>query len=278
MVLPLLLALAAVRSSSVSISARIGGNEVTVYGYTSPLSKVEMESSRVYSQTYSDATGYFQFYKTLLPLQPSELCFHSTDDNRRESTPVCIPPPPETNYHTETGPIILAPTLTIDTAKIKPNSTALASGQSIRNSTVEITLFKVNNSALSFPKEALAYSLPTLVAKTDDKGNYEFNLPTAYSSNYRLYTSVKYEDNNSPKSNILVYALPSLWYFYWQQYYFFIILIPLFLITLIAFIFLVIANRHCERSVAIPQSKALLIFPFPPFCINTSLRGTDMPK
>lgn len=261
MILPLLLALAATQSSSVSISASISGNEITVYGYTSPLTKVEMESSRVYSQTYSDDTGYFIFNKTLLPRQPSELCFHSTDDNRRESTPVCIPPPPETNYHTETGPIILAPTLTIDTAKIKPNSTALASGQSIRHSPIEIAFFKVNDSAISFPKEALAYSLPTLTTQTDEKGNYEFNLPTAYSSNYRLYTSVKYQDSNSPKSNTLVYALPSLWWFYWQQYYFFIILIPLFLITLVIFIILLLKSRKIQST--------LQIYPFPPFCIST---------
>jgi len=235
--------------SSVSVSASIGDNEVTIYGYTSPLSKVEMSGLNLYSQTYSDNSGYFLFFKTLLPKQPSELCFHSTDDNNRQSPPVCIPPPPETNYHTEIGPIILAPTLTIDTAKIKPNSTAFASGQSLPNSIIEIELFKVNDSALSFPKQAYAYSLPTLTTQTDNNGNYEFTLPTAYSSNYRLYTSVKYQEEASPKSNTLVYALPSLWWFYWQQYYFFIILIPIFLITLAIFIILLFKSRKIKSTI-----------------------------
>lgn len=244
--------------SSISVSASIGDNEVTIYGYTSPLSKVEMDGLNLYSQTYSDHTGYFLFFKTLLPKQPSELCFHSTDDNNRQSPPVCIPPPPETNYHTEIGPIILAPTLTIDTAKIKPNSTALASGQAIPNSEVEIEFFKVNSSALSFPKEVQAYSLPTLSTRSDNSGNYEFNLPTAYSSNYRLYTSVKYQEDASPKSNTLVYALPSLWWFYWQQYYFFIILIPIFIITLTIFFILLYKNHHPNKD------KTLQVHPLPP--------------
>lgn len=243
-----------VRPSAVTVSASIGENEITVYGYTSPFSKVEMESVNVYSQTYSDETGYFIFLKTLLPKLPSELCFRSTDDSFRQSVPVCIPPPPETNYHTETGPILLSPTLTIDTAKIKPNSTALASGQAIPDSEIEIEFFKVTNSALSFPKEVQAYSLPSLSTKTDTAGNYEFSLPTAYSSNYRLYTSVKYLGSNSPKSNTLLYTLPSLWWFYWQQYYFFIVLIPVFLLTLAIFIFLVIASKA-------KQSKTLQIYP-----------------
>ncbi|MFA5828542.1 MAG: hypothetical protein WC841_04280 [Candidatus Shapirobacteria bacterium] len=240
-----------VQPSAVLVSASIGENEITVYGYTSPLSKVEMESTNVYSQTYSDTTGYFIFLKTLLPKLPSELCFRSTDDSFRQSVPVCIPPPPETNYHTETGPILLSPTLTIDTAKIKPNSTALASGQAIPDSEIKIEFFKVTNSALSFPKEVQAYSLPSLTTKTNTAGNYEFNLPTAYSSNYRLYTSVKYLDSNSPKSNTLLYTLPSLWWFYWQQYYFFIVLIPVFLLTLFIFFILLFKSHKIESTLQI---------------------------
>ncbi len=81
------------QESAVSVSSSIGENRVTIYGYTSPNSRVELSSPRVFAVTYSDPNGYFLFDKTLLPKNPSDLCLTSFDNNYRSTSPVCVPPP-----------------------------------------------------------------------------------------------------------------------------------------------------------------------------------------
>jgi hypothetical protein len=225
-------------SSSVSVSASIGQNRVTINGYTSPDSRVELSSPRVFAVTYSDSTGYFAFDKTLLPRNPSDLCLISIDQDSRHTTPICIPPPPINNYQTDIGPILLPPTLSLENDKINPNATVITSGQSIPNSQISLHFYKVTDNAISFPKEVQAYSLPSLTFTTDKDGHFSLNLPTAYSSNYRLFASTKLYDNYSPKSNTLIYILPSLLYIFMQQNRFLIFLLPLFIFTIIIFVYL----------------------------------------
>ena len=219
-------------SASTNITASIGENRVTIFGYTSPKSRVELSSPKVFAVTYSNQDGYFEFEKILLPKNPSDLCLISLDDNQRSTSPVCIPPPPPYNYHTDIGPILLPPTISLENNQIDPNSTIIASGQAIPNSTISINFYKVNNSGLSFPKEVQAYSLPSLTANSDSLGNFNLNIPTAYSSDYRLYASAKFQDNYSPKSNTLIYFLPSFFTLFLQQHPFLYLLIPLFVIIL----------------------------------------------
>jgi len=225
-------------SASTTITASIGENRVTIYGYTSPKSRVELSSPKVFAVTYSDQDGYFEFDKTLLPKNPSDLCLISLDNNQRSTSPICIPPPPPTNYHTDIGAILLPPTISLENDKIDPNSTVISSGQAIPNSAVNIHFYKVNNSGLSFPKQVHAYSLPSLTATSDSFGNFNLNIPTAYSSDYRLYASAKFNDNYSPKSNTLIYFLPSFFSLFLLRYPFLFFLLPLFIITLIVFIVL----------------------------------------
>jgi hypothetical protein len=232
-------------SGSTIVTASVGQNRVTITGYTSPNSKVELSNAQVYSQTYSDYSGYFIFDKILLPKETiSDLCLTSTDNNSRQTTPICFPAPPATNYHTDIGPVLLPPTISLEESNINPDSTVLTSGQAIPNSQVSLNFYKVTDSAQAFslfpkltafikPKEALAYSLPSVVATTDKLGNFSLNLPTAYASDYRLYATTKFNNNYSPKSNTLIYILPSLFYLFLQQYPFIKYLIPLLIIALI---------------------------------------------
>lgn len=231
-------------SASTTITASIGENRVTIYGYTSPKSRVELSSPKVFAVTYSDLEGYFEFDKTLLPKNPSDLCLISLDNNQRSTSPICIPPPPPYNYHTDIGPILLPPTISIENSQIDPNSTVITSGQAIPNSTVNINFYKIDNTALSFPKQVEAYSLPSITATSDSSGNFSLNLPTAYSSDYRLYASAKFNGNYSPKSNTLIYFLPSFFSLFLQQYPFLFFLLPLFIITLIVFLLLLYLQRH----------------------------------
>jgi hypothetical protein len=235
-------------SSSVSVSGSVGINEVTIYGYTSPNSRVELTSTNVYSLDYSDDTGYYEFTKTLLPKSYSpELCLQSKDDSGRSSSLVCVPSPPNTNYHTDIGPIVLPPTVSLEQDNINPNSTVISSGQSIPKSTVTVYFYKVNDSAQSFPKSALAYSLPKVETTTDENGNYSINLPTAYSSNYRLYTSVTYNDDLSPKSNTLLYTMPSLFWLFLQQHAYLMVLLPIFIFSLLLFFILLFFNSSAAH-------------------------------
>ena len=248
--LPSILAVDYNKSASTTVTASIGENRVTIFGYTSPNSRVELSSPKVFSVVYSDESGYFVFDKTLLPKNPSDLCLTSFDNSTRSTQPICIPPPPPTNYHTDIGAILLPPTISLENDKINPNSTVISSGQAIPNSIVNIHFYKVNNSGQSFfnldealakfrPKPVEAYSLPPLTATSDNFGNFNLNLPTAYSSDYRLYASAKFEDNYSPKSNTLIYFLPSFFSLFLQRYSFLYFLVPLFVLILnILFTFL----------------------------------------
>lgn len=218
--------------ASTIVTASIDENRVTIFGYTSPNSRIELSSPKVFAVTYSDQTGYFIFDKSILPRNPSDLCLISFDNHSRSTSPVCIPPPPPYNYHTDIGPILLPPTISLENSQIDPNSTVITSGQAIPNSTVSVHFYKVNDSGQSFPKEAQAYSLPAITATSDYLGNFNLNLPTAYSSDYRLYASSKFNDNYSPKSNTLIYFLPSFFSLFLQRYPFLYVLIPLMVIIL----------------------------------------------
>lgn len=225
-------------SNSINLSASINDTRVTIFGYTSPLSKVELTGINIYAATYSDNTGYFIFDKTILPKNPSELCLQSTDNESRTSSPVCISPPPATNYDTDIGPILLSPTLSLDKNTINPNSTVISSGQAIPNSPVSIYFYQVNDKAQSFVKEAQAFSLPVLTTTSDKNGYFSFNLPTSYSSNYRLYATTEFDQNLSPKSNTLLYKLPSIWWLFWQQNQYLVFILPIFIVSLILFVLL----------------------------------------
>lgn len=235
---------------SIIISASVGENEVTIFGQSSPNAKIELTGINIYSLTFSDKDGSFKFDKIILPKNPSELCLQSKDTNNRSTTPICIPPPPSTNYHTDIGPILLPPTVSLEQDKINPNSTVISSGQSIPNSPVTIFFYKVDDKAKSFPKSVFAYSLPPLKTTSDNDGNYSLNLPTAYSSNYRLYTSVQYNDSFSPKSNTLLYLMPSFLNLWLQQHPYLAILLFIFILTLLLLFLLLFLKSKTYRKIS----------------------------
>lgn len=226
-------------SEPISVSASIGENQVTITGYSSPTSLIELSNSKIYLTVISDSTGYFIFDRATLPKDPGEFCLSAIDNSSRRSSPVCLPPPPPTNYQTNIGPILLSPTITINNDQITPYDTVVASGQSLPNSEITIHLYQVNNQAKVFPKPAAAFGLPEFSVKSDEFGNYNLSLPTVYSSHYRLYSSVNYQNNNSPKSNTLIYRLPSLFWLFWQQNSWLIITLIIFTITLTIFFYFI---------------------------------------
>lgn len=249
-------------TAPVSVSGYIGESRITLFGYSSPYSRIELTSSRVFAVTYSQADGYFVFDRTLLPKNPSDLCLVAIDDNHRQSVATCIPPPPSANYHTDIGPIILPPTISLDADQIKPNATVAASGQSLPNAPITIHLYQKDNQPSFYPQPVQAYSIPALQLTTDDQGHYSFNLPTAYATNYRLFSAVDYHSHPSPKSNTLNYSLPSFWSLFWIQYRSLLITLPLFVVTLGLFIYLL--TRRPRRYLPAIFSYPLAL-PFKPY-------------
>ena len=233
------------KTNSVSISAVIGQRYFTLDGYTSPKSVVQLEANNLNLTTHSNNFGYFQFNRSPISPQTSEVCLYSIDHHNRPSTPTCIPAPPPGNYYTHIGPTLLPPTLTLNSSKVDPHSTSLASGQSIPDSPVNIYLYQANDQAKSFPKPAQAYSLPIFTAQSDELGNFNFNLPTAQASNFRLFAVTQYQDHPSPKSNTLTYLMPSLFNYLY-------IFIPLFIITLIIFLYLLFFSQKHPRYLPVP--------------------------
>lgn len=220
----------------ISVSGSIEDSRVMIYGFTSPFARVELSSSKVYDITYAKANGYFEFDRIIIPRNPGELCLLAVDDDFRHTNPVCIPPPPNTNYLTNIGPIILPPTITIDSETIKANSTTAASGQSIPFSTINVYLYQTNAKAPILPVPAQAFGLPVFSTKSDIHGNYSLNIPTSLSSDYRLFSTVDFATLASPKSNTITYSLP--------QQFNILITIPLFISTVVLFAYLLYLYLH----------------------------------
>jgi len=185
-------------SSTSSIRANIPVNTITIYGYTSPGSRVELSSPKVYAVTYSLDDGYFIFDHITLPRHSQDLCIISIDESNRLNNPVCFPEPPPINTFTEIGPVLLSPTISLD---LKNN---YSSGQSIPNTTIQVYLYQ-QSSPLSIIKTVQAFSLPVLETISDSRGNYSLNIPNTIATNYRIFTTSKFFDTNSPKSNTLLY-------------------------------------------------------------------------
>ncbi len=183
---------------SVKVSANIPASTVTIFGYTSPNSRVELSSSKAFAVTYSLSDGYYVFDRLILPRHSQDLCLTSLDESNRLNNPTCISEPPLYNNFTNIGPILLSPTITLDLKN------QYSSGQSIPNSTIKLYLYQ-EDSPLSLIKKVEAFSIPVVETQTDASGNYSVNLPSTVATNYRIFSTAIHLDANSPKSNTLLY-------------------------------------------------------------------------
>lgn len=206
---------------SVNISALVG-IKANIYGYTAPYTQVELRTNNAYALTTSNKFGYWQFLKIYLPPISNEICFFQTDSQNLTSPPTCIPTPPKNDFTSNIGPIVLPPTIAINTDKttIPVYGTVAtvpysASGQSIPNTPINVHFFTQSNPKL-FPVPAQAYSLPILQTLTNKDGSFTFSLPTSYSISYKFFATSNHDGlGPSPKSHTLNLYLPtptiSLW-------------------------------------------------------------------
>lgn len=239
-------------NKNVKVSALIG-IKANIYGYTSPNTVVELKANNAYSLTTSNKFGYWQFLRIYLPPISTEICFFQTDSNNLTSPPTCIPTPPQNDFTSNIGPIILPPTIAINSNSITPNSTITSSGQSIPNTPIDIHFF-TQSAATLFPAPAQAYSLPVLNTITNKDGFFTFSLPTSYSTSYKFFATSNHDGlGPSPKSNTLNFYLPTPTISIW---------LISFIITLPIFIYIVLKSKKKTYLPALyPKSLAITICP-----------------
>lgn len=216
---------------NVTASVTIGEPLFVLYGYTSPKSIVQLTGNAgVSAQTESEENGYFRFTNVYLLPITTELCLTSIDQSSRTTSPTCISAPSFPLKGKEIGPIILSPTISLGKGQFLPEETVEANGRSIPNTEVDVSLFRAEPTLFErlFPI-AFADTLPLYTIKTDKNGYFSFNLPSATSNTFRLFTQAKFNSSPSPKSNTLTFRVLTIFEYFLER----IRLFLLFLLNLI---------------------------------------------
>lgn len=224
-------------SVTVTITATVGESKLTLYGYTSPWAKVLLEGIGVGRETKADETGYFLFDRVFLPdptskwisplktdLAYPELYLISVDTQAHASSPVQLPQIPLGNYEIVVGPVLMSPTLVLEKGQYLPNEQIVASGQTIPKTQVSIFLannikeekgwFKrveqwflkaltLNPSIYIIPPQTFAYKIPNYQVLSNEKGEFQFNLPKGTPASWHIFANTSYLESPSPKSNTL---------------------------------------------------------------------------
>jgi hypothetical protein len=215
--------------AEVTISASLGEPVLKLWGYGAPNSRVEMNGNEVSDFTYSKSDGYYEFLRAFLPapndLYYPELCLTGIDREGRATSPTCIPALPSNQFSYDIGPVILPPTLSLESGTTTPMTQIEANGITIPNSEVKIILAEDKGRSLvdfSIVKTAEAYYIPDYTVKSDNQGYFSFNMPDTSSDSWRVFAITNYSQGaTSPKSNTLTFdvlsptfiALESIWKF-----------------------------------------------------------------
>lgn len=214
------------QSLEITVSATIGEPKLTLFGYSSPNSLIQLQGRQVSEETIADESGYFLFDRIFLPLpNPDypELCLNAIDTQSRTSFPTCLPSLPLGPFNIEVGPVLLSPTISLEKGYFLPEELINAQGLTIPNT--EVTVFLANEAGAKkslftkiqkiFWPTAWAYSLPQYQIKADSQGRFDFNLPTVKQTNWRLFASSQFQGSPSPKSNILSFKVLNWWEWLW---------------------------------------------------------------
>lgn len=214
-------------NTNVAVDVSIGEFRFTLFGYASPNALVSLEGMGIYDQTYSNQSGYFEFRNRFSPLAPREACLTAQDQFGRTTTPTCLPPFP-TKYDINIGPVLLPPTISLNTPSRQwlnndnffMGDEITATGQTIPNTNVAFSIFRdekdshgllADSHGWGFVKPVEAYFFPSLTTKADSKGNFSFSLPSSNPSYFRLFAQTNYQQSDSPKSNGLNLKIYPVW-------------------------------------------------------------------
>ncbi|NMB84382.1 hypothetical protein GYA28_03790 [Candidatus Roizmanbacteria bacterium] len=238
-------------SSEVDLSASVGENRFSLFGYTSPYGLVTFEGVGVFDQTYADKQGYFEFKNRFSPTSPREACLSVKDQFGRVSTPVCLPSF-SSQKNINVGPIIMPPTLSLNNPQAGSDyyvgDEVILSGQTIPNSQVNLSVFAGEQKGLSLIKSAEAFSLPKFDSNSDAEGNFSVTLPSSAVKNYRLFAQTDYNNSQSPKSLTLNFNILPIWMIIINLFFMFLNLIKSrFLELLILAEIIILASYFLRR-------------------------------
>ncbi len=201
------------------ISATIPAKtSIKIFGYTSPDSTVQVTGVRVFGQTASDKTGYFEFREVAISAEALEICVSTIDSDKRLGFPFCFRLPDNLAV-IEVGPLLLSPTISLSSTKIWQNQKVYGEGKTIPNQPVEVSFFEIppktlsqkisNYIAVLFNNQALASDLPILSITSGRNGLFNFNLPTSRAIAYRVFVKAVFKDKPTLKSQTLTYSIGS---------------------------------------------------------------------
>lgn len=243
-------------ASYVQVAARVGQNEFTLFGYSSPKAKVHLEGVGIYDTSVSDSKGYFKFKNRFSPLSKREVCLSAKDQVGRLTFPICIPLFPKEKDIT-IGPIILPPTISTDKNTYFVDDSVVISGQTIPDTDVDFSFF-TNDLGLNLGlnKKVYATSLPLLKTRSDSYGNFNLSVSASEAETFRIYARSNFENQESPGSNFLNIKVFSIFAFilYFLKERFIELIILLQLILLIVYF-----SRRYFHPHAIIKGKSIVL-------------------
>lgn len=192
--------------------ATVGKSWLSIYGYGPINSEVSLRGFGISERTTTDKTGLFRFSSVYnFTYSYPELCIQAVDSEKRATQPTCIPPLPNDNLTPlEVGPILLSPTLSLSNNKVVADSESYLSGKTTPNTKVNIYLAKSGQKKLlSLVSVANAYNLPVLDTTSNERGEFDINMPTSDIADFKVFASTKFNNNLSAKSNTLHFAVIS---------------------------------------------------------------------
>lgn len=241
--------------ADITVSATVGNPNITptppwitpppeeqgkfsIFGYASPGAKVYIDNPGMYVDTTADGDGYFEFASFFSRLMAEDICLVAQDQLGRISPPVCIPPVPSADT-SSIGPVIMPPTLSLNSDSFYSGDKVNLSGQATPNTQVKLSLFtdesKTSLSSLLQDKDmpltdktllalmilggklnpvkpAVASSLPKQDIKVDNKGNFTLTLPSSDPQYYRTFGQTIWQEAFSPRSVTLNFNIFPGWF------------------------------------------------------------------
>ncbi len=192
-----------------------------IFGYAPANIPVSLTGKNVLELTTSSENGYFEFNNVPLPETNISLKFYpelclQAYYKEVSTQPVCLPKTPTGQEEYNIGPVLLSPIIVIENQETTAKSQIKAVGKAIPNSPIQVYLAKESRQSIlnllkniKLIQKVSAYYLPKYEVKSDEKGNFEFNLPTDSQAKWRLFTAYTFQNQNSPKSNTLSYEVKS---------------------------------------------------------------------
>jgi len=190
----------------------------------------------MYIDTTADNTGYFEFVNYLRQTLIEDICLMAQDQLGRVTMPVCIPPIPD-NENQSIGPVLMPPTISLNSDSFFSGDSILLTGQTTPHSEINLSLFSdqsrtgymavINeknllkrtflafslvSSNLNPVRPSYALTLPKKQAKTDANGEFSLRLPSEESQFYRTFAQTIFKKDYSLKSITLNFNVLPGWF------------------------------------------------------------------